>query len=90
MSEIKCPHCGKIFTVDESGYAAIVKEVRDEEFHKELQQRTNLLEKQKESDIKLLKTEAQAEQEKLLSEYKEKLSGMQAKIESFERIKLLP
>ncbi len=89
MSEIKCPHCGKIFTVDESGYAAIVSQVRDEEFHRELQQRTTLLEKQKESDIKLLKTEAHAEQEKLLSSYKEKLSTLQAKIDNFEKDKTI-
>ena len=35
MNEIKCPKCGEVFKVDESGYAAIVKEIRDEEFKKE-------------------------------------------------------
>ena len=35
MNEIKCPKCGEVFKVDESGYAAIVKEIRDEEFQKE-------------------------------------------------------
>ena len=39
MQEIKCPKCGEVFQVDESGYAAIVKQVRDEEFKKELEQR---------------------------------------------------
>ena len=39
MNEIKCPHCGKVFQVDESGYAAIVKQVRDEEFRNELNER---------------------------------------------------
>ena len=38
MHEIKCPRCGEVFTVDESGYAAIVGQVRDEEFHRELKQ----------------------------------------------------
>ena len=36
MSEIKCPHCGQLFTVDEDGYAALVRQVRDEEFQREL------------------------------------------------------
>lgn len=36
MSEIKCPHCGQLFTVDEDGYAALVRQVRDEEFRREL------------------------------------------------------
>ena len=33
MNEIKCPHCGKVFQVDESGFADIVKQVRDSEFN---------------------------------------------------------
>ena len=39
MQEIKCPKCGEVFQVDESGYAAIVKQVRDSEFEKEIKQR---------------------------------------------------
>jgi hypothetical protein len=39
MQEIKCPHCGQVFTVDESGYQQIVSQVRDKEFHKELERR---------------------------------------------------
>ena len=39
MQEIKCPHCGEVFQVDEAGYAAIVKQVRDREFEKEISQR---------------------------------------------------
>ena len=36
MQKIKCPKCGEVFTVDESGYAAILKQVRDDEFNKEI------------------------------------------------------
>lgn len=32
MQEINCPHCGKAFKIDESGYADILKQVRDNEF----------------------------------------------------------
>ena len=39
MQEIKCPHCGEVFQVDEAGYAAIVKQVRDKEFEREISQR---------------------------------------------------
>ena len=31
MNEIKCPHCGKAFTIDEAGYADILKQVH--KFH---------------------------------------------------------
>ncbi|WP_172135504.1 DUF2130 domain-containing protein [Adlercreutzia sp. ZJ473] len=36
MSEIKCPHCGKTFVVDESGYAELLRQVRSEEFAREI------------------------------------------------------
>jgi len=36
MNEIKCPKCGEVFQVDESGYAEILKSVRGEEFEREL------------------------------------------------------
>ena len=39
MSEIKCPHCGEVFKVDEQGYAAIVAQVKTAEFDKELDKR---------------------------------------------------
>lgn len=39
MQEIKCPNCGEVFVVDESGYAQIVQQVRDKEFDKELRRR---------------------------------------------------
>ena len=40
MNEIKCPNCGKVFQVDEAGYAAIVSQVRNEQFDQELSART--------------------------------------------------
>ena len=53
MPEIKCPKCGEVFTVDESGYAAIIGQVRNAEFHKELHEREAQLAKEKESELSL-------------------------------------
>lgn len=36
MHEVKCPHCGEAFTIDEVAYADIVTQVRDDEFAKAL------------------------------------------------------
>lgn len=47
MHEIKCPHCGKAFTIDEAGYADIVMQVRDKEFDKALHERLDAAEKEK-------------------------------------------
>ena len=61
MQEIKCPKCGEVFQVDESGYAAILKQVRDKEFEKEISVRENQYESDLENAVKLAKIEAERE-----------------------------
>ena len=39
MKEIKCPHCGQLFTIDETNYNSIVKQIRDHEFYDELKKK---------------------------------------------------
>lgn len=46
MKELKCPKCNSVFSVDESDYALIVNQVRNEEFNIELQRRIDELHKQ--------------------------------------------
>ena len=53
MQEIKCPKCGEVFQVDESGYAAIVKQVRDDEFRREIAQREKGMEVQQRMAVDL-------------------------------------
>ena len=53
MHEISCPHCGKTFNVDEAGYAEILSQVRNEAFEKDLHDRLELAEKEKENAIEL-------------------------------------
>ena len=55
MNEISCPHCNKAFKVDETGYAHILKQVRDSEFDKQLQERLELASKEKQNAIELTK-----------------------------------
>ena len=82
MPEIKCPKCGEVFTVDESGYAAIVSQIKDAEFHKELCERVTVIEKNKENEISLIKSEASADKEKSISELKQEIERLNAKINS--------
>ena len=44
MAEIKCPNCGKVFQVDEAGYAQILQQVRDAEFKRQLDEQRALME----------------------------------------------
>ncbi|HSX29086.1 MAG TPA: DUF2130 domain-containing protein [Candidatus Saccharimonadales bacterium] len=65
MNEVICPHCNKAFKIDEAGFADILKQVRDHEFERELMDRIEMLEKDKENAVKLaeanVKNELQAE-----------------------------
>lgn len=62
MQEIKCPKCGELFQIDESGYAQIVSQVRDREFNLELERRQKDMEEKRASDMQLVR--AQQEKDK--------------------------
>lgn len=82
MHDISCPHCGKAFQIDETGYADILKQVRDHEFEEQLNERLRLAEKDKLSAVELAKEKARHE---LLKEAREKESVIQdlkAKLEA--------
>ncbi len=100
MNEIICPHCKKAFKVDEAGFADILKQVRDHEFAKELHERLEMAEKDKESAVKLAeantKSELQAnlaKQDTMIAELKTtkdaEIAKLQAKIEATETEKKL-
>lgn len=78
MNEIKCPHCGQVFTVDESDYNAILAQVRGKEFDKELVSREKTLEEKYQGDLALaLEKERNAKRDELDS-----LKASVAKLES--------
>ncbi|MBP3361048.1 MAG: DUF2130 domain-containing protein [Clostridia bacterium] len=91
MQEIKCPKCGEVFQVDESGYASIVKQVRDKEFLKDIHEREARFEKDKDTAVKLAQTEAAAAfneavsaKDKELSEKNEEISALKAQLNILE------
>ncbi len=80
MHEIKCPRCGEVFTVDESGYAAIVGQVRDEEFRRELTLREKQLAAEKQKDIELVRTQAARAQEQSETELLRQIAELKAEL----------
>ena len=100
MNEIKCPHCGKVFQVDETGFASIVRQVRDHEFDKELSARLHTAEElarsqaenrfkddlaTKETEISTLKTRATT----AISKKDTEIAELKAKIQASESDKQL-
>lgn len=86
MAQIKCPHCGKVFTVDESEYASIVKQVRDAEFERDIEERVRLVEKNQGSAVAAaearVREAAQAELADVRSKAASDLMNAQAKAAS--------
>ena len=89
MQEIKCPKCGEVFQVDESGYAAIVKQVRDREFEKEINARIIQFETEKETAVKLAKAEAESKFNETMNVKNLQIAEMRSKIEAGEKDKEL-
>ncbi len=83
-NEIKCPKCGEIFQVDESHYAAIVKQVKDKEFSKELKNREIQFENDKNNLIKLTKLELEKEFNKELNDKDAKINELESEIKAKE------
>ncbi len=74
MQELKCPNCGEVFQVDESGYAQIVSQIRDKEFETELKRREEELNKNRERDLELVRLEQEKKQEAVLNKKNTELS----------------
>ena len=85
MQEIKCPKCGEVFQVDESGYAAIVKQVRDKEFGKEIRERETQFETEKESAIKLARAEEKSAFQSELAKKEAEIAKLKSEIEAKEK-----
>ena len=77
MSKIKCPKCGEIFTVDESGYAAILAQVRDEEFRKAVNEQAEQIKKEKQTELKLAENKAKMEKAQSIAELKQEITILQ-------------
>jgi hypothetical protein len=89
MNEIKCPNCGQVFKVDESGFADIVKQIRDHEFEEELRKREALIKQDKETAIQLAEANVKAELQKDASGKEAEIARLKAELEAIETAKKL-
>jgi len=82
MHEIICPHCHKAFTIDEAGYAEIVKQVRDHEFDQQLHERLELAEQDKQKALALSEAKAAGELQKVASAKDAEVQELKAKLDA--------
>ena len=84
MHEIICPHCKKAFKIDEAGYADILKQVRDSEFHEQLHERLELAEQDKRNAVELAQTKAASELQKAAAAKDAEIQDLKAKLNAGE------
>lgn len=76
MSEIRCPKCGQVFTVNEDDYAAILNQVRTHEFEQELNSRVAAAKEADSKDAQLRLTQAVSKKEKEIAALNEQLNNL--------------
>lgn len=89
MHEIKCPHCGKEFTIDEVSYNDIVSQVKTKEFDFEVHEKLELIKKQQASEIALMEQKTKSVYDLQLTQKEKELIELKSKIDSNQQDKQL-
>ncbi|MDN0062766.1 DUF2130 domain-containing protein [Collinsella ihumii] len=85
MNEIKCPNCGTVIQVDESDYASIVRQVRDEQFASEVQEREEAMRRDRDHAVEMARAESSSALQKLAAERDAQIAELTAKLEAANR-----
>ena len=96
MNELKCPKCGTVFKIDENDYESILSQVRNDEFNKLVLEKERQYKNEKESELKIIKTELDREhfleitqKDKEIEDLKNKLNVQHEKnISEIENVKI--
>jgi hypothetical protein len=85
MNEIKCPKCGQVFKIDEAGYAAIVKQVRDREFSREIESREKQMLEDKKNAVRLAESETEKKMQQEIAERDRRIAEMESQLASGDK-----
>lgn len=73
MNQVTCPKCGTVISLDESDYEGIVRQVRDDQFAHELEERAASLRREHEQALELARSQAKAELDRVMATQKAEL-----------------
>jgi len=82
MNELKCPHCGEVFKVDESSYLNIINQVKNEQFEKEIHERLKQIQTTHQQTLELEKTKAEADYELKLKQKEAEVQALKQQLEN--------
>ena len=88
-NEIRCPSCDTAFTIDEAGYADIVRQVHGVEFDKALNERLAIAEREKLSELELAVSKVKAEMQSASFEKDNLITELKTSLKSSETEKEL-
>ena len=81
MKELKCPHCGQMFQVDEADYASIVSQVKNAEFEAEIARRLSELNERHKAEQELATAKTEQSYQTQLNKKQLELGVKEAEIE---------
>ena len=81
MKELKCPHCGQVFQVDEADYASIVSQVKNAEFDAEIERRIKELSERHKAEQELATTKTEQNFQAQLNKKQLEIGAKEAEIE---------
>lgn len=73
MNQITCPKCGTVINLDESDYEGIVRQVRDDQFVHEVEERAASLRREHKQALELARSQAKAELDRVMAAQKAEL-----------------
>lgn len=83
--EIKCPNCGQLFKIDDNSYLELLKQVRNDEFEKELKKREELLLSKKDSEKSEALRDLEKKYDELLSGDRQEMARLHQQLEAYEQ-----
>ena len=89
MKELKCPHCGNVFTVDESDYAALLNQVKNSEFEHELSRRLHEIEQNQQAKMTAQLQADKVQNQLQLQQLQAQLQQQQSQLQQAEQQKQL-
>ena len=84
MKELKCPKCGSVFTVDEADYASIVSQVKNAEFHDEVERRLREMQERQKTEEELAISKVEKKYQDALSRKDLEISGLKSSVSENE------
>jgi hypothetical protein len=86
MHDIICPHCSKAFKVDETGYADLLKQVRDADFEHQLHERLELAERDKQNAVALAQAQVTNQLQTQAAEKDAKIQALQSAVDTAQAL----